>query len=281
MSGHTITLKRGTTFSTSGHNHKTSDVTSLNGYSKATSKAALGTSDSLNTALGKLEYKVDLGVSAYDWYKSVTDTDTDTVINKWGEIVDFIDSVSEGTDILDLFVAKSTATNKGSATNPIYFDSNGVPQACSYSLNATVPSGAKFTDTTYSDATTTAAGLMSASDKAKLDGIATGANNYTYTLPTASSSVLGGIKVGTNLSIDSSGILSAKDTTYSAASTSAAGLMSAADKSKLDGIAAGANAYSLPIASSSALGGIKVGTNLSINSSGVLSATDTTYSAAT
>ena len=36
--------------------------------------------------------------------------------------------------------------------------------------------------------------------------------------------------------------------------------------------------YSLPTASDSVLGGIKVGTNLSINGSGVLSSTDTTYS---
>ena len=51
-------------------------------------------------------------------------------------------------------------------------------------------------------------------------------------------------------------------------------------KSKLDGIAASANAYSLPIASGSSLGGIKVGTNLSIDGNGVLSSTDTntTYS---
>ena len=40
--------------------------------------------------------------------------------------------------------------------------------------------------------------------------ISTTANNYS--LPTASSSVLGGIKVGTNLSIDGSGVLSATDT---------------------------------------------------------------------
>lgn len=39
--------------------------------------------------------------------------------------------------------------------------------------------------------------------------------------------------------------------------------------------------YVLPIASANDLGGIKVGTNLSINSNGVLSATDTTYSAGT
>lgn len=43
-----------------------------------------------------------------------------------------------------------------------------------------------------------------------------------------------------------------------AATTSAAGLMSAADKTKLNGIATGANKYVLPAASASALGGIKV-----------------------
>lgn len=61
--------------------------------------------------------------------------------------------------------------------------------------------------------TDSAPGLMLKSEKTKLAGIATGANNYS--LPTASASTLGGIKVGTNLSI-SSGVLSAQDTTYSA-----------------------------------------------------------------
>ena len=40
-----------------------------------------------------------------------------------------------------------------------------------YTINADVPVGAKFTDTTYSNATTSVAGLMSPTDKAKLDGI--------------------------------------------------------------------------------------------------------------
>jgi hypothetical protein len=44
---------------------------------------------------------------------------------------------------------------------------------------------------------------MSAADKTKLDGIATGANNYTYTLPTATSSTLGGVKVGSNITVSS------------------------------------------------------------------------------
>lgn len=61
------------------------------------------------------------------------------------------------------------------------------------------------TDTTYDVATTSKDGLLSSSDKSKLDGIATGANNYS--LPTASSSTLGGVKIGSHLSI-SNGVLS-------------------------------------------------------------------------
>lgn len=45
-------------------------------------------------------------------------------------------------------------------------------------------------------ATTTQSGIMSSTDKAKLDGISYGANNYT--LPTASTTALGGIKVSGN-----------------------------------------------------------------------------------
>ena len=115
--------------------------------------------------------------------------------------------------------------------------------------------------------------------KNKLNGIEANANNYS--LPTSSSSVLGGIKIGTNLSINSDGVVSATNTTYSDVTTTTHGLMTASDKVKLNGIESNANNYSLPIAGSSTLGGVKVGTNLSINSSGVLSATDTTYSNAT
>lgn len=56
------------------------------------------------------------------------------------------------------------------------------------------------------------------------------------------------------------------NTTYSAATTSAAGLMSAADKSKLDGIASGANAYTLPTATGSVTGGVKLSDSTSSTS---------------
>src|SRR5690554_2942517 len=75
---------------------------------------------------------------------------------------------------------------------------------------------------------------------------------------------------GSNITITGNTI-SAVDTTYGVVTTSANGLMSSADKSKLNGIEAGANNYSLPTASASVLGGIKVGSRLTI-SSGVLSA---------
>lgn len=110
-----------------------------------------------------------------------------------------------------------------------------------------------------------------------VDGYATqswvNSNFNNYSLPAASATVLGGVKVGTNLSI-SSGVLSATNTTYSAATTSVAGLMSAADKAKLEGIAAGANnyTYALPTATAGTLGGVMVGTGLGIASS-VLSVT--------
>lgn len=59
---------------------------------------------------------------------------------------------------------------------------------------------------------------------------------------------------------------------HGGATQSAAGFMSAADKKKLDGIAEGANKYSLPTATSNVLGGVKTGANITSNS-GVLSVT--------
>lgn len=65
--------------------------------------------------------------------------------------------------------------------------------------------------------------------------------------------------------------------TIPTATTSSAGAMGAADKSKLDGIEAGANAYTLPPANGASLGGIKVGDNLSITADGTLSAVQGAY----
>ena len=121
-------------------------------------------------------------------------------------------------------------------------------------------------NTTYSNATTSADGLMSSTDKSKLDGIATGADVTPSWVPSSDPSYL--------TTSSAASTYATTDHGHSDATTSSAGFMSSTDKTKLDGIAASANNYSLPTASSTVLGGIKVGTNLSI-SNGVLSATDT------
>lgn len=105
-------------------------------------------------------------------------------------------------------------------------------------------------------------------EKNKLAGISANAN--AYTLPTASVSVLGGVKIGTNVAI-SDGTISV-DLSGKVDKVSGKGLSSndytTSEKTKL----AGLSNYTLPIASASALGGIKIGSNLSISADGVLSA---------
>ena len=63
----------------------------------------------------------------------------------------------------------------------------------------------------------------------------------TIAIKPATTTTIGGIIVGTNLTVDATGKLSAIDTTYEDATTTTHGLMSSTDKSKLDGIAEGAN----------------------------------------
>ena len=127
-------------------------------------------------------------------------------------------------------------------------------------------------------ATQSTNGLMSAADKTKLDGIAENANNYTHPSYTARASELYKVTVdGTGhvsaaTAVDKSDItalgIPESDTTYSAATTSAEGLMSAADKTKLDGVTAGANKYTHPSYTARASGLYKV----TVDSTGHVSA---------
>lgn len=126
-------------------------------------------------------------------------------------------------------------------------------------------------NTTYSAASQSADGLMSSTDKAKLDGIDNGADantietvkvNGNALTPDANKAVNIPVMTGANASTaGSTGVVPApakgnqgkflkgdgswdtpENTTYNEASQSAAGLMSAADKTKLDGVATGATA---------------------------------------
>ena len=141
----------------------------------------------------------------------------------------------------------------------------------------TALSGKAASSHTHSVATTSAAGFMSKDDKTKLNGIATGANNYTHPSTHAASMITGLAEVATSGSYtdltdkptsmtptahshaqsDITGLATAlsgkSDTTHthSAASTTANGFMSKEDKTKLNGIATGANKTTVDSALSS------------------------------
>lgn len=118
-----------------------------------------------------------------------------------------------------------------------------------------------------------------AAEKTKLAGL----SNYAH--PAAGAKVSGLYKI----TVDATGHVSAavavskvditglgipgQDTTYAAATASVNGLMLAADKSKLDAVAAEANNYALPAATASVLGGVKAGDGLVV-AAGVLSLGD-------
>ena len=67
--------------------------------------------------------------------------------------------------------ANKLNTNAGNTTTPVYFE-NGIPKALGYTLAKSVPSDAKFTDTTYGAVTSSANGLAISTDKAKFDAMA-------------------------------------------------------------------------------------------------------------
>jgi hypothetical protein len=110
----------------------------------------------------------------------------------------------------------------------------------------------------------------------------------TYSLPTASASVLGGIKIGSGLSIDGSGVVSAAASyTLPVATASVLGGVKQGTNTTIaaDGtisVATGAGySYTLPVATSSVLGGVKQGTNITIDANGVISASSSGASATT
>ena len=115
-------------------------------------------------------------------------------------------------------VKLDTAT-AGSATKPVYI-SGGKPVACTHSLGKDVPANAVFTDHTYSVATQSAAGLMSAADKKRLDNLYPVGSIYQSTDPTSPAALFG----GTWEQIASDRVLMGASSNHAAGTTVKAGL---------------------------------------------------------
>lgn len=93
----------------------------------------------------------------------------------------------------------------------------------------------------HNDATTSESGFMSAADKTKLNGVATNANNYSHPTYSSRSITTSGVNVLSTFTSDAIGSVTNITTrTLPNATTSAAGVMSSDDKTKLDGLVSNA-----------------------------------------
>ena len=110
----------------------------------------------------------------------------------------------------------------------------------------------------HAAATTAVAGFMSAADKTKLDGVAVSATNtpLSSSLPStiAAASGIGGATTAARADHAHAHGAQSDPTMHSAATTGANGFMSSADKTKLDGIAAGATSTPLTSATPASVG---------------------------
>lgn len=104
--------------------------------------------------------------------------------------------------------------------------------------------------------------------------ISVGGGSGNYTLPTASSSTLGGVKIGSGLTINTSGVVSADVTSSTlmayAKTTDLSAVATSGSYNDLSNKPTIPSAYTLPNATSSTLGGVKVGSNISV-SNGIIS----------
>ena len=149
------------------------------------------------------------------------------------------------------------ATNANNYVHPTTSGNKHIPsggssgQVLKWSSDGTAV-WANDNNTTYSVATTSTNGLMSSSDKSKLDGIATNANNYSHPTASGSKHIPSGGSSGQYLKWSADGTAtwaSIPTSSYDVATTSTNGLMSSSDKTKLNGIATNANNYSHPTTS--------------------------------
>lgn len=176
----------------------------------------------------------------------------------------------------------------------------------SYTVGLQDKDGNSLSTATIAAASTTAAGVMTKADKSKLNGIATGATKVTVDsspsdtsgnplsnkaiqaeftsmqtqvddLSISVSAKQDKLTAGDNITISDKNVISATDTKYTlptATATTLGGIKVGNNLSISDGVlSADAQSYTLPVATSETLGGIKVGDNLSI-SNGVLSVSD-------
>lgn len=174
----------------SSHNQASNTINAMTGYSIATSSAAITTADTLNAAIGKLEYKINQKQDGGS-YAPATHTHDDRYYTE--SEIDTKISALETADSNNLAAAKTYADGKIAAlvdSAPETLDTlNELAAALgddpNFATTITTALGNKADKThTHPAASTTANGFMTSAMVTKLNGIADNANNYTH--PTTS-----------------------------------------------------------------------------------------------
>lgn len=218
--------------------------------------------------------------------QAALDTKVDAVTGKVLSTNDFTDSYKTKLDGLDTALNNKVdiVSGKGLSTEDyttaeknklsgIAANANNytLPAATANTLggikvgtNLAIDSSTGVLSGNYSTASSSTDGLMSATDKSKLDGIETGATAITVDSSISSSST----NPVENQAVYTA--LAGKVDTETGKGLSTNDYTDV-EKTKLDGIEAGANNYSLPAATTNALGGVKVGSNLAVDANGVIS----------
>lgn len=195
--------------------------------------------------------------------------------------VETADTPYEGAQVGDLYIdfvinsksADDTASHVYLPVNELvdaYTGGNGIEVSAQNLISAKIDTananglGVTAAGFKLDVATASTAGAMSAADKAKLDGIAEGANKYVHPTHTAAESGFYKVTVDAQGHVtavtpvaktDITGLgIPAQDTTYEKATAEADGLMSKEHFSKVEGVAAGAT----KVEASTTPGNIKV-----------------------
>ena len=187
----------------------------------------------------------------YEEYLYTGDTSATYDASKWEKLGEFRATV----DLAD-YAKKSEAVNSAS-----YESSDDAGRLHFNNIN-----GERISSCVINIASFTKAGLISPKDKEKLNRLDISSidgtdNIYIGSLVTSDGTVISVDSSDNSISVSLPTVdnLFTLDFSLPAATSEKAGLMVAADKTKLDGIAPNANNYSLPLAANSTRGGIQLG----------------------
>ena len=172
------------------HNQASDTINSMHGYTIATESSDIAAADTLNAAIGKLEFKVNSKQDSGDFAPRVHTHDdryyTESEINTKITALQTADTnnLKAAKDYTDTKVA-ALVDSAPEALDTLNELAAALGDDPNFAATMATNLGNKADKNHgHGNATTSAAGFMSKDDKSKLDGIAANANNYVH--PTSS-----------------------------------------------------------------------------------------------